>query len=264
MGSNITPQDLPERLLGIWPHPDDEAYLTAGLMARAIDVGRHVTVLTLTRGEKGTSNPADYDQPQFAARREAELRASLGSLGVTDVRVGPYRDGECDLVDHGEAIDLIERTIAEVRPTTIVTFGPDGITGHTDHRVVSSWVTEAWRRNGGSELLYATMDDDFIAENAELHDEIGIFAEFSERGPVSYDAEQMAFQVDLGEDELDRKRRALAHHASQTEPLAEVMGEATYRSWWRTESFRRPTAVEASSCGYCPRANLEVREVLVP
>jgi LmbE family N-acetylglucosaminyl deacetylase len=263
MDANTDSQDLPHRLLGIWPHPDDEAYLTAGLMARAVDAGRHVTVLTLTRGEKGTSDPADYDQPHFAAHRETELRASLGSLGVTDVRFGPYRDGECDLVDHGEAIDLIERTIAEVRPTTIVTFGPDGITGHIDHRVVSSWVTEAWRRSDGSELLYATMDDDFIAEYAELHDEIGIFAEFSTTGPVSYDVEQLAFQVHLGDAELDRKRRALAHHGSQTEPLAQLMGEATYRNWWRTESFRRPTVVEASSCGYCPPAHQESREVAV-
>lgn len=257
-------QELPERLLGIWPHPDDEAYLTAGLMARTVDAGHHVTVLTLTHGEKGTSNPADYDQPHFAAHRAQELRASLGSLGVTDVRFGPYRDGECDLVDHGEAIDLISRTIASVRPTTIVTFGPDGITGHIDHQVVSSWVTEAWRRTDGAELLYATMGDDFVAEYSDLHDEIGIFSEFSDAGPVSFGPEALALQVSLGEAELDRKREALAHHASQTQPLAELVGEQTYRRWWRTESFRRPTAIEVGSCGYCPRVRSEPRGVSVP
>ena len=36
---------------------------------------------------------------------------------------------------------LIERT----RPDVIVTFGPDGMTGHPDHQTVSAWVTEAWR-----------------------------------------------------------------------------------------------------------------------
>jgi hypothetical protein len=29
-------RELPRRLLGIWAHPDDEAYLSAGLMARVI------------------------------------------------------------------------------------------------------------------------------------------------------------------------------------------------------------------------------------
>jgi LmbE family N-acetylglucosaminyl deacetylase len=45
--------DLPRRLMGIWAHPDDEAYLSAGLMGRMVDAGRPVTVLTATRGEKG-------------------------------------------------------------------------------------------------------------------------------------------------------------------------------------------------------------------
>ena len=159
--------DLPHHLMGIWPHPDDEAYLSAGLMARMADAGRRVTVLTLTRGEKGTSDPADFDQPHFAARRERELRASLAELGVDDVTVLDYRDGECDLVDHEAAIAGITEQIDALRPDVVITFGPDGITGHRDHRIVSAWVTEAWRRVGHGELLYATMTDEFVSRHAE-------------------------------------------------------------------------------------------------
>jgi LmbE family N-acetylglucosaminyl deacetylase len=244
----------PTRLLGIWPHPDDEAYLTAGLMARQTDAGGHVTVLTLTHGEKGTSDPTDYDQPHFASHRAGELRASLGRLGVEDVRFGPYRDGECDLAHHEEAIRLVVRTIRSVRPDTIVTFGPDGITGHRDHRTVSSWVTEAWRRVGEGDLLYATMNDEFLEANTDLHDRIGVFAECGDEGPVSLPGHELALEVALDEDELDRKRVALAEHASQTAPLADAMGESTYRSWWRLESFRRPTPIELVTSTYCPPA----------
>lgn len=244
------------RLLGVWPHPDDEAYLSAGFMARLTDVGGHVTALTMTRGEKGTSDPVDYDQPHFGARREDELRASLGSLGVHDVRFGPYRDGECDLVDPEEAIAMIVDTIRSVTPTLVVTFGPDGITGHRDHRLVSAWVTEAVRRVPGTELAYATMGTDFIARHAELHARIGIFDDYASQDlPASFSAEEMAFEVRLSEPELDRKRRALAHHASQTTGLAELMGEETYRSWWSTEYFRSPTPAE---WGLCP---VPLREV---
>ena len=49
---------LPSRLLAIWAHPDDEAYLSAGLMARMTDAGHEVTVVTATRGEKGTGDPS--------------------------------------------------------------------------------------------------------------------------------------------------------------------------------------------------------------
>ena len=58
-----------------------------------------MTVITATRGEKGTSDPADYDQDHFGALREYELRRSLSTLGVHDVRVLDLRDGECDLAD---------------------------------------------------------------------------------------------------------------------------------------------------------------------
>ena len=55
VGNTTTPlaRPLPKRLLGIWAHPDDEAYLSAGLMARVVAAGGSVTVLTATRGEKG-------------------------------------------------------------------------------------------------------------------------------------------------------------------------------------------------------------------
>jgi LmbE family N-acetylglucosaminyl deacetylase len=244
--------DLPDHLMGIWPHPDDEAYLSAGLMARIADAGRRVTVLTLTRGEKGTSDPADFDQPHFAARRERELRASLAVLGVDDVRVFDYRDGECDLVDNEAAIAGITEQIDALRPDLVITFGPDGITGHRDHRIVSAWVTEAWRRVGHGELLYATMSDKFVARNTDLHQRIGLFAEHPDEGPASFAADQIALTCDLADDELDRKRRALGEHASQTGPLAALMGEDTYRRWWRTEWFRRPSPQEAATCALCP------------
>jgi len=250
MPTRTTTPELSRHLLGIWPHPDDEAYLSAGLMARMTDAGRQVTVLTLTRGEKGTSDPEDYDQPHFGAKREAELRASLAELGVHDVRIAGYRDGECDTVDSETAVSQIAAVIASVRPDVVITFGPDGITGHRDHRIVSGWVTEAWRRVGGAELLYATMTDDFVADNAQLHGQIGLFGE-SAQGPASYPLDRIAIACELTEAELDRKRRALAGHGSQTAPLADLMGEDVYRRWWHTEWFRRPTETEALSSAVC-------------
>jgi LmbE family N-acetylglucosaminyl deacetylase len=259
MPARFDTMDMPHHVMGIWPHPDDEAYLSAGLMARMTDAGRRVTVLTLTRGEKGTSDPADYDQPHFAARRERELRASLAELGVHDSRVVGYRDGECDLVDDEDAVRGIADVIASVGPDLLLTFGPDGITGHRDHRIVSAWVTEAWRRVGGADLLYATMSDDFVVRHADLHDQIGLFADRASDGPAASPVDAIALACDLSEAELDRKRRALDRHASQTRSLAALMGEETYRSWWRTEWFRRPTELEASTCALCPPLTTSAR-----
>ncbi len=41
-------------VLGVWTHPDDEAYLCGGLMAAAAGAGARVVCVTGTRGERGT------------------------------------------------------------------------------------------------------------------------------------------------------------------------------------------------------------------
>ena len=255
VGNSLMPMSrpLPKRLLGVWAHPDDECYLSAGLMARVIANGGQVTVVTATRGEKGTSDPAAYDSDQFGVERQRELTASLGELGVTDVRFLGLRDGECDFSDDNAATDQIVETMFEIEPDTVVTFGPDGITGHADHQSISRWTTEAWRRAESSgldsELLYATMTHDYVARYRQMHDELGLFADRGSDGPASISRSNVALECSLSESELDQKRRALAAHGSQTEVLAELIGETTYRGWWRDERFRLPTR---SELGVCP------------
>ncbi|MEN3263770.1 MAG: hypothetical protein V7646_664, partial [Pseudonocardia sp.] len=38
-----------------------------------------------------------------------------------------------------DAVGWLCAVIEQVRPDTVLTFGPDGITGHPDHQVVSAW-----------------------------------------------------------------------------------------------------------------------------
>src|SRR5688500_12111289 len=56
-------------ILGVWAHPDDEAYLTAGLMALARRQGNDVVVATATLGEHGTDDPAAWPPARLADRR---------------------------------------------------------------------------------------------------------------------------------------------------------------------------------------------------
>ena len=102
------------------------------------------------------------------------------------------------------------------------------------------------------------MTDDFIAEFEGLHAKIGIFDDFGVEGPASVPQEQLAAEYRLSGPELDRKRRALARHASQSDGLAAFVGEDIYRRWWSAEWFRTPTAEEQASC------TIAERVVLVP
>lgn len=254
VGNEVMPmaRPVPRRLVGVWAHPDDEAYLSAGLMGRATDAGGDVTVVTATRGEKGTDDPDLYDRDEFGDFREGELRASLAEVGVDDVRFLGMRDGECDLVADEEAVQAIVDVLAAVRPEVVVTFGPDGMTNHPDHRAVSRWTTEAVRRVAdlvpGIDLFYATKTRAYMDEFADLNDEIGIFDDFGGRGGPSVPRACIDLEARLTDAEAERKRRALAGHASQTTGLAAMMGEETYRAWSRDEFFRRPTSRELAEC----------------
>jgi LmbE family N-acetylglucosaminyl deacetylase len=254
VGNQVMPmaRPVPRRLVGVWAHPDDEAYLSAGLMGRVTDAGGDVTVVTATRGEKGTDDPDLYDRDEFGAFRESELRTSLAEVGVDDVRFLGMRDGECDLVPDERAVQAIVDVLVAVRPDVVVTFGPDGMTNHPDHRAVSRWTTEAVRRVAdivpGIDLFYATQTRAHMDRFAALHAEIGIFDDFGGRGGPAIPQSCVDLESRLTDTEVDRKRRVLAGHASQTDGLAAMMGEETYRAWSRTEVFRRPTARELAEC----------------
>src|SRR6476659_3690560 len=90
-------------ILGVWGHPDDEAYLAAGLMVAAGAAGRRVVCVTATQGEAGF--PADDPRPVEERKllRQQELAASLGVLGVTEHSWLGYADGRCAEVPDAQA-----------------------------------------------------------------------------------------------------------------------------------------------------------------
>ena len=124
-------------LLGVWAHPDDEAYLCGGLMAAARDAGHRVVSVTATLGERGTDDPDRWPPERLAPVRAAELAAALDVLGVDEHRVLGYRGRRLrGRARRAPRSSQLVEIIREVRPDTILTFGPDGITGHPDHRAV--------------------------------------------------------------------------------------------------------------------------------
>jgi LmbE family N-acetylglucosaminyl deacetylase len=220
-------------LLGVWAHPDDEAYLSAGLMAEARRHGDRVVVVTATAGEHGTGDPERWPRHRLAAHRRREMRASLAALGVTEHEFLGYPDGGCDHVD-GTA--RLAELVRRIQPDTIVTFGPDGMTGHPDHRAVSAWTTAAWTAaERRARLWYATLTPSFHARWNDLNDQVGMWSYTSQ--PPCTDPDELAHLLELDGDRLDQKLAALSAHASQVDALVELVGHATFRAWWSSEAF---------------------------
>ena len=220
-------------LLGVWAHPDDEAYLSAGLMAEYRRRGDRVVVITATLGQHGTSDPVAWPPEKLAVLREHELRTSLAALDVDELHLLGFTDGECTWND---GTDQIADLIGEIAPDVIVTFGPDGMTNHPDHLAISAWTTDAWHAaRPQAELWYATLGTDFHAKWGALSDHVGLFAD-QPTPPCTADRD-LAARVTLDGETLDRKMAALQAHMSQTTGLIEAVGMGTYREWWRTEYF---------------------------
>lgn len=116
-----------ETLLGIWAHPDDEAYCSSGLMAQVREGGGRVVVVTASRGEHGTADPGTWPPARLGPLRERELEQSLAEVGVHEHRWLSHRDGELERVGVDAGAAELAPILEEMRPDVIVTFGPDGM-----------------------------------------------------------------------------------------------------------------------------------------
>jgi LmbE family N-acetylglucosaminyl deacetylase len=222
-------------VLTIWAHPDDETYLVGGLAAALVDAGHRVVCVTATRGEAGVSSDAAYLE-RLAQVRTAELEAALRILGIEEHHWLDYPDGGCADVDDREAAARIAAVVDDVRPDTVVTFGPDGFTGHPDHRTVSRWTDLALARAATRpRLLHAVAREKPV--DRELDEDFGVFE--LGRPRVCAD-DELDLLLELDGALLDRKVAALLQQVSQTGGLVEAVGPARFRAWVASESFARP------------------------
>lgn len=235
----MTAADVPGlgTVLGIWAHPDDEVYLSGGLMAMARAAGQRVVCVTATHGELGAPDADRWPPERLTRVRADELRASLAVLGVTEHHHLGLPDGGCAEQPASSVVDRLAEIIDDVRPDTILTFGPDGITGHSDHQVVSRWATSARATAArDARLLYATTTGDYIDTWQHIYDRFDIF--LAEGLPIRTPSGALAVDLRLDDELADRKFVALRAQATQTAELTSTLGEETMRAWsCSVESF---------------------------
>jgi LmbE family N-acetylglucosaminyl deacetylase len=139
------PKDVAQlgTILTVWAHPDDETFCAGGLLAAAVQNGQRVICVTATKGEAGSQDLERWPSKNMGSVRQDELDAALKILGITEHHFLDYHDGACASADQVEAANQVTTFITKYQPDTILTFGPDGLTGHPDHATVSGWVDDA-------------------------------------------------------------------------------------------------------------------------
>jgi LmbE family N-acetylglucosaminyl deacetylase len=226
----------------VWAHPDDETYLSGGTAAALVDLGHRVVAVTATRGDAGAEDTTPAGRAATAELRTAELEEALRVLGVTEHHWLGYEDGRCADADPAPGVRRLAELLDDVRPDTVLTFGPDGFTGHPDHQAVSGWVDLALARSAATPRLLHAVATEQDRVDPELDEDYGVF----ELGqPRTVEPAELALRLALDPASLRRKVTALQAQASQTAELIEAVGLDRFSAWVAVEAFADPAAVAA-------------------
>jgi LmbE family N-acetylglucosaminyl deacetylase len=134
-------------LLAIFAHPDDESFRCGGTLALLARQGVRVHVLTATRGQAGScGSPTLCTQDELPLVREQELRGACATLGIEPPILLDYEDGELAVLDEDEPVRQVLAVMQQVQPDVLLTWPPDGLSGHLDHCAVSRWTSVAFQR----------------------------------------------------------------------------------------------------------------------
>ncbi|MCY7495443.1 bacillithiol biosynthesis deacetylase BshB2 [Bacillus safensis] len=136
-----------EHVLVMLPHPDDESFGVAGLIAQSRKRGIPVTYACGTLGEMGRNmgSPTYANRETLPELRKQELINACKEMDITDLRMLGLRDKTLEFEDDEYMADVMETIIDEVKPTLIVTFYP-GHGVHPDHDATGEAVIRALYR----------------------------------------------------------------------------------------------------------------------
>ncbi|MGH9077702.1 MAG: PIG-L family deacetylase [Acidimicrobiales bacterium] len=241
-------------LVAFHAHPDDESILTGGTLAHASADGHRVVVVVATGGELGEVPTGLIGTgEQLAQRRAGETARAARVLGVHRVELLGYRDsGMAGRPSNDDPScfwradpALAARRLADIldqeSPDVLTIYDDHGVTGHPDHIQVHRVGALAARLVRVGRVYEATMDREAIAS---------LVAQAAAAGlpePPDIDVEHLGShsavittRVDVGA-HLDRKRQAIAAHASQVSETSLLLSMPTeaFHAFAATECYVR-------------------------
>ena len=148
-------------VVGVFAHPDDERII-GPLLSRLAREGRETHLVIATDGSQGVRDFARIPAgAELAAARAKESSCAAGRLGVRQLHALGLPDGELASFDAlGRLRSALVAVLDSLGPAAIITFGPEGGTGHPDHRLVGDVVTQIVQgdsRYATLDLLYASL-----------------------------------------------------------------------------------------------------------
>jgi len=223
-------QGAAKTLVALLAHADDES-AAAPILARYAREGVQVYLLVATDGAEGGTHTTIPRGPELARARAEEARCAADALGAQPPILLGFPDGTLGdyIGDRSRLYRLTDRIAGELQrlhPDAVLTWGPDGGTGHPDHRLVSSIATQLARAAapGVPERLF------YMNLPAE-----GMRAMNPQRGAPPLlipEAKYFTVRVSFTQRDFDAAQRAMACHRTQfTEEQVKRLGPFAAQAW---------------------------------
>ena len=239
-------------------HPGDEAFGFAGASAGAAAEGAYVVVVCATRGyfdKRITLKPPapggrnrDLLEPlgwrNLDTVREDEMRRSAALLGVRVLRMLDYAEGDLDAVDYTNLVGRLVEPIRMHQPEVVLTFGPDGVTGDSDHVTLSRAVSDAVEKAAHALAYEDDLEEDQAAWRiAKLYhlvlppDRLAVLGSMADGS--GYVTAEPTLALSLGE-LVPLKLAAIERHVTQTGSAGPFTGwNPQMRDAWLADEYYR-------------------------
>jgi LmbE family N-acetylglucosaminyl deacetylase len=219
----IGAQGSPRRLVALLAHADDET-AASPVLARYAREGVQVYMLIATDGSGGSGSQAHLQRSDSGPVGDAlvrvrveEARCSAAALGAQEPLLLAFPDGKLgdylgDRTLLSRLTDRIAKEIERLHPDVVITWGPDGGTGHPDHRLVSDIATQLQRAGAAGmpeRLVYMYLPAEvFRLTNPQR----------GEPPMLIPQAKYFTVQVPFTPGDLEAAKKAIACHHSQFNP----------------------------------------------
>jgi LmbE family N-acetylglucosaminyl deacetylase len=220
-------------VVAIFAHPDDERVI-APLLSRLAREGRETHLIVATDGAKGVRDFSKISAgAELAAARAKEAQCAATRLGVRRLRMLGLPDAGLASFDAlGKLRSALVPIIDSLRPAAIITFGPEGGTGHPDHRLVGDVVTQIVQgdaRYASVDLLYASLPAERLRTAPKASPTVNGMAEAL-----------LTVRVPFEERDLTAGREEFACHRTQYTPAEMDAINAYLAHAWNGTVWLRP------------------------
>lgn len=226
----------PQHVLAVFAHPDDELFVAPALASAARE-GKVVTIVFATSGDQGPGVSQMERGAALAAYREGEARCSADALGAGEAIFLRHGDGTLGVLAHHpeSSARKLTRDLEMILRTgqfdTVMTWGPDGGYGHSDHRMVSAVVSQLVQamEERRPQLLYSGIRKGTLPAVAEMQ-------AWAQSDPAILSV-RFAYEAQ----DLEKAERAAACHESQFDEASRAGMMALFdQSIWQGAVHFRP------------------------